>query len=294
MTSTPRPDFIIIGAMKCATSTLHVQLESQPGFHMSDPKEPNFFSDDEEYARGRDWYRGLFAEAQPGDLRGESSTHYTKSPTYPQTIARLQEEIGSAPLKVIYVMRQPVERLVSHYIHEWTQGVYSADIDSAVLKHHEMIDYGCYAKQLQPWISAFGKESVLPIFTDSVRKHPQRTLERVCEFLGYEGKPQWIAEKAEQNVSSLRMRKSAQRERLFSIRWLQWLRRTFLPESVRNRMKSPWMMTERPELSAESRAMVEGEFDRDLAQLGEWFGLELTCANWKQVTAETEPRWKQS
>ena len=292
MSQNPRPDFIIIGAMKCATSTLHVQLESQPGFHMSEPKEPNFFSDDMEYARGLAWYRQLFADAKPGELRGESSTHYTKLPTYPQTIARLKEEIGEAPVKLIYVMRQPVDRLVSHYIHEWTQGVYSADIDSAVKQHREMVDYSCYAKQLQPWIDAFGKESILPVFTDSVRKFPQRTLERVCVFLGYAGQPQWISEKAEQNVSSLRMRKSDRRERLFKIRWLQWLRRTFLPESVRNRLKSPWMMTERPELSAEVRADVERQFDQDLAQLGEWFGMQLSCANWKQVAAETEPQWK--
>ena len=46
-----RPDFVIIGAMKCATTTLHVQLARQDGFHMSRPKEPNFFSDDERYAR---------------------------------------------------------------------------------------------------------------------------------------------------------------------------------------------------------------------------------------------------
>lgn len=60
------PDFIIIGAMKCATSTLHDQLARQPGLFMSTPKEPNFFSDDEQWGRGLDWYGSLF-EAVPGD-----------------------------------------------------------------------------------------------------------------------------------------------------------------------------------------------------------------------------------
>ena len=59
------PDFIVMGAMKCATSTLHEQLAAQPGFFMSKPKEPNFFSDDEIYARGLDWYRSLFAGSGP-------------------------------------------------------------------------------------------------------------------------------------------------------------------------------------------------------------------------------------
>ncbi len=77
------PDFIIIGAMKSATTTLHGLLASQPGVFMSTPKEPCFFSDDEVWARGVGWYASLFEAAPAGALLGESSTHYTKLPTYP-------------------------------------------------------------------------------------------------------------------------------------------------------------------------------------------------------------------
>src|SRR6185295_6140807 len=118
--SDPRPDFVVIGAMKCGTSTLHVQLAAQPGFFMSEPKEPNFFSDDAEFARGEGWYRGLFAGAGEGDLRGESSTHYTKLPTHPRTVERLASELGR-DLRFVYVVRHPVDRLVSHYVHAWTE-----------------------------------------------------------------------------------------------------------------------------------------------------------------------------
>ena len=61
----PDPDFIIIGAMKCGTSTLAAQLACQDGVFLTTPKEPNFFSDDEIYARGHGWYRSLFAAAAP-------------------------------------------------------------------------------------------------------------------------------------------------------------------------------------------------------------------------------------
>ena len=80
------PDFVIIGAMKCATSSLHDQLAQQPGIFMSELKEPNFFSNDEQYAKGIDWYLSNFRDAYPDELLGESSTHYTKLPTYPNTI----------------------------------------------------------------------------------------------------------------------------------------------------------------------------------------------------------------
>ena len=65
------PDFLIIGAMKCGTSTLQAQLAAQPGIFMTTPKEPNFFSDDAIYANGLGWYEDLFAGAGPDDRKGE-------------------------------------------------------------------------------------------------------------------------------------------------------------------------------------------------------------------------------
>ena len=54
------------------------------------------------------------------DLRGESSTHYTKLPTYPRTVDRMVRDLPR--LKLIYVMRHPIERLMSQYVHEVTVG----------------------------------------------------------------------------------------------------------------------------------------------------------------------------
>ncbi|MGL4498189.1 MAG: sulfotransferase family protein, partial [Planktothrix sp.] len=156
------PDFIIIGAMKCATSTLHEQLALQPGIFMSKLKEPNFFSNNEEYQKGWNWYLSNFASAPIEALSGESSTHYTKLPTYPETIQRIQKHLPQA--KFIYVMRHPIDRLVSQYIHEWTQKVISEDINTAITNHPELIDYSCYTMQLKPYFETFGKERVLPIF----------------------------------------------------------------------------------------------------------------------------------
>ena len=132
------PDFIIIGAMKCATSTLHEQLARQAGIFMSTPKEPNFFSDDEQWERGIGWYASLFNLADECDICGESSTHYTKLPTYPHTIERMREHLGD-DVRMIYIMRHPIDRLISHYIHEWTQRVISSPVNEAVDEHPELI-----------------------------------------------------------------------------------------------------------------------------------------------------------
>ena len=132
------PDFIIIGAMKCATSTLHEQLAVQPGIFMSELKEPNFFSDDDQYAKGMEWYLSHFKSAEAKDLCGESSTHYSKLPTYPKTIERIAKYLPD--VKLIYVMRHPIDRLKSQYIHEWSQKVISVEINQAIHQYPELID----------------------------------------------------------------------------------------------------------------------------------------------------------
>ena len=79
----------MIGAMKSATTTLHEQLARQPGFFMSRPKEPNFFSDDAIYARGWAWYSSLFraAQARRPPRRIEHALH--QAPDYPRTVDRM-------------------------------------------------------------------------------------------------------------------------------------------------------------------------------------------------------------
>ena len=162
-TSKRMPDFIIIGAMKSATSTLHNQLGAQSGVFMSTPKEPNFFSDDEVYSQGIGWYSGLFSDADVEDICGESSTHYTKLPDYPDTIQRLKAAVPQP--KLIYVMRDPIDRLISHYMHQWSQGVISCDIDQAIDDYPELIDYSCYGLQIKPLLwRPLAPEAVLPLF----------------------------------------------------------------------------------------------------------------------------------
>ena len=283
------PDFIIIGAMKCATSTLHLQLALQPGFFMSEPKEPNFFSNDEIYARGMDWYRGLFANAPAGSLCGESSTHYTKLPTYPRTVERMMTHVPGA--KLIYVMRHPIDRLVSQYIHEWTQRVISVPIDDALDRHPELIDYSRYAMQLNPFVDAYGRDRILPVFFDRLNRQPQAELERVFRFLGCPGTPSWSDEEEPQNVSSERIRRSFLRDAVLNFPPARWARRTFVPQPVRDRIKGWWTMKQRPELSAANAARLERLFDEDLAVVGGWLGIDLDCRNFKGAAAGSAPEW---
>lgn len=284
------PDFVIIGAMKSATSSLYQQLIQQQGIFMSTPKEPNFFSDSEQYAKGIEWYSGLFTPAPEGSLLGEASTHYTKFPTHPDTVSRLKEHLPNA--RFVYVMRHPIDRLISHYMHEWSTGVYRCNIDEAINKYPELIAYGSYAMQLEPYFESFGRDAVLPVFFDHFVCSPQVELERVCRFIGYQGRPIWVEELKPDNVSSERIRKFPGYKFLVESATATWLRRHLVPQGFRDMVKQNLSMSKRPHLADEDRARLAAEFDRDLAQLGAWLGTKLDCQNFKQVTAETSLDWK--
>ncbi|MCA8889132.1 MAG: sulfotransferase [Parvularculaceae bacterium] len=283
------PDFVIIGAMKCGTSTLHAQLAAQPGFFMSEPKEPNFFSDDDVYAKGEDWYRGLFAEAPAGAIRGESSTHYTKLPTYPHTVERLAALIPDA--KFIYVMRQPVERLVSHYIHEWTQGVIKCPLDEAVEKHPELVAFSRYADQLDPFIGRFGAARILPVFFERMTAEPDEELQRIGAFLGAPQPLDWKTDLGAQNISSERIRKFPGYSLIVDNPLATFLRRALVPKSLRDRVKSNLQMRERPQLSPDGKTRLEEIFNADLARLSALLGAELSCANFKTIVTAGPLEW---
>jgi hypothetical protein len=283
------PDFVIIGAMKAATSSLHAQLAAQPGIFMATPKEPNFFSDDDQWARGLDWYRALFAAAPANALCGEASTHYTKLPTLPDALPRLRGTMPDA--RLIYMMRHPVDRLVSHYIHGWLERSIDDPIDIAIDRHPELVDYGRYALQIAPWLEAFGPENILPVFMERLVAAPQAELERICAFLGHKGTPVWQDSIGPQNVSEYRLRDSAWRDRIVDDPVIGALRRTLVPRAVRDRIKSAWQMRERPVIGEAALSRITAIYDEELKRLGEMLGTPLDCDSFRQVVREKPLDW---
>ena len=285
-----RPDFLVIGAMKCATTTLHVQLDGQPGLFMSRPKEPNFFSDDDNYAKGFDWYESHFREAAAGDLCGESSTHYSKLPTYPRTVERIANVLPG--VKLIYVMRHPIERLISHYVHERTAGQTRDGLNEAIGTLPELIEYGLYSMQLRPYLEAFGPGRVLPVFFPRLVSHPQAELERICRFVGYVGQPRWDAALKPLNAGSERLRRSVLRDVLVSAPVLTPLRQKLVPKPWTEPLKALWRANaERPQLTGDVERRLLDRFDPDLNRLGSWLGITLDCASFHETTEARAWDW---
>lgn len=284
------PRFLIIGAMKSATSTLYEQLLSQPEIFLPRLKEPNFFSNDQQYRLGIEWYSGLFKEAAASDILGEASTHYTKLPTYPQTVMRMRNYLDRP--RLIYVMRDPVDRLISQYIHQWSQGEIRCGLDKALTRHSELIAYSCYARQLAPFIDAYGRAAILPVFFDRLKKDPQGELERVCKFIGYRGKVQWDEQLSRSNVSAERVRKFPLYDLIVEHPGAARLRRGLVPKAVRTRIRQFFSMGKRPTLNAKSRRELELLFDEDLKILGDWLGTSLNCGNFSAATSTQSLEWR--
>ena len=264
-----RPDFVIVGAMKCGTSTLAAQMGLQDGIFMTTPKEPNYFSDDAVHARGPEWYSALFDAAAPGDIKGEASTHYTKLPTYPRTIERMAEAVERP--RIIYIIRNPLQRAVSHYMHEWSLGGMSAGIAEEAAAHPEMVDYGRYGMQIAPYVERFGRESVLLLSLEGMKADPAGVLAEACRFVGLASTPVWHPEAGEQNVSAERYRRLPFQKLIVDNPVATALRRTLVPKSLRERIRKARSIGPKPEIPEDLRRRMVEVFLEDRARLAEMF-----------------------
>ena len=263
------PDFIVIGAMKCGTTTLAAQLAAQRGVFMSTPKEPNYFSDDAVFAQGQGWYEGLFADAPPGAVKGEASTHYTKLPTHPDTLVRMRALLP-AP-KLVYMIRNPVARAVSHYIHDWSLRAAGDDAAQAFRDRSDFVDYGCYGMQIAPFVEAYGQERILLTCLEAFTADPVAEFARVAAHLGLPAGAGWQEDLDAQNVSGGRFRRLPLQSVLVDNPVARALRRTLVPKALRDKIRAQRQMQGRPEIPADLEARMQSRFLEDRVQLARIF-----------------------
>ncbi len=175
------PNLVVIGGLKCGTTSLHHYLNLHPEIQMSRPKELNFFVAELNWSLGTDWYATHFAADAP--VRGESSPHYTNLPRFRGVPERMSSVIPDA--KLIYMVREPVDRMLSHYLHNLSGGYERrpiaealADADSAYV-HRSM-----YATQLEPFVARFGDDRVEVMSREELKADRQVTMCRAFRFAG--------------------------------------------------------------------------------------------------------------
>jgi len=183
-TSTPPAAAIILGAMKAGTTQLFHTLAAHPEVIGSALKEPNFFINHPyggNWWRGGDWYQSLFRN-DPG-LRLEASTAYTKDHLDDQAALRIR--MLCPDVKLIYLVRDPVDRAVSHYLHNVTEGRERSPIQEALLDPESAYNtVGLYYRQLTPYLRLFPSSQILVVQAELLWQAPELTLAEILRFLG--------------------------------------------------------------------------------------------------------------
>jgi len=150
---------------------------------MSREKELDYFVAEFGWGRGIAWYEQQFASAK---VRGEASPRYTMYPLYagiPERAARLVPDA-----RLIYMVREPVSRTVSHYFHASVHASEDRSIGQALAipTHNEYVLPSLYHTQLQQWLRFFPRDQFLVIAAEDLYRDRAATLQRVFRFLAVE------------------------------------------------------------------------------------------------------------
>jgi hypothetical protein len=196
------PDFVIIGAQRAGTTSLHAYLSAHPQVRTPAKKELHYLTDRHE--RGLDWYLGQFPSAVPaGSIVGEATPYALFHPLAPGRLKAIFPNV-----KLIALLRNPVDRAYSHYLLERAQGFETLDFSAALdaeaerlageefriiadpahvsrsHKHFSYLARGDYAPQLARWFSHFPREQILILRSEDLYVRTASMFARVASFLG--------------------------------------------------------------------------------------------------------------
>lgn len=183
----PVVDFLVIGAMKCGTTSLHHYLTSHPQLALPPEKEVDFFFGDGpggagNHWRGIRWYDDRFPVDAP--VRGDVSPGYT-SPDHPDVADRAVRLVPDA--RLIYLVRDPLERAVSQFRHHRRDRTEGRDLAEALLDpHSHYIRRSRYAACLRPFVDRFPASHIAVVDQDDLLHHTASTVAWICRFLGVE------------------------------------------------------------------------------------------------------------
>lgn len=176
-------NFMLAGAQKAATSTLYFLLDGHPDIVGTRPKEPHFFYRSADWKNELEQYHSLFKKE--GKLYFDAST---STAFYPFGNLEIWKDIHNynPDMKFIYMVRNPIDRAISGYMHMYERGYTNYSIEEAIIKERQLIELGRYYTQIIPFIRTFGRENVLIIEFDDLMKNRPEVLDNLSVYLGVE------------------------------------------------------------------------------------------------------------
>ena len=175
------PNFLVIGAMKAGTDSVWEYLRAHPQVFMSVPKEIDFFVAELNWARGVPWYESHFVGADGAKVIGEASTSYSKWPLYNGVPERLASVIPD--VRLVYLVRHPVDRIQSQYLHQRLLGLERRSISEAVLSDPSYVDFSRYSLQMRQYLNYFDRSQVLVVKSEDLRHNRRAAMACIAAFL---------------------------------------------------------------------------------------------------------------
>lgn len=297
------PDFLVIGAPKAGSTALHAALAQHPDVFVPTPKETKHFltagvppsrnaqrgpgdaHSAQEWVWRRDAYEQLFEGAPAGTLRGEST------PFYLWDRAAQRRIHATVPgVKLIAVLRDPVDRAYSNWTHLWADGLEPerdfltacrlepARIAKGYAPFWRYVELGRYGEQLIHLFELFPRKQVLVLRYRRLIEEPAGALDAVCRFLGIA--PGIVSSVPGSNVSQWAGNSARDRVLRRGIRAGSWLGSFARPQAWR-RASVPLLSAlhrrgdERPALALAARRELVGRFAEDIAITEQLLGWDL-------------------
>ena len=209
------PDFVIIGGQRCGTTSLYNYLVENPAVVPAFMKEVHFF--DNRFHKGLTWYRAHFSlerdrrrareQGRASRVTGEATPYYLIHPHAPRRLFETMPQV-----RLIVLLRNPVDRALSQYHHQVRTGVEHLsfkeaiekemrelagerekmladdDYQSPLMQSYSYLARGVYVDQLERWHRHFDREQLLILKSEDFYRDPASTVRQVCLFLGL---PAW-------------------------------------------------------------------------------------------------------
>jgi hypothetical protein len=256
--------------MKAGTTSLYEYLRAHPQVFMATPKELHFFPADKHWSLGIEWYAAHFADAGDALARGEISPSYSQADQFPGVASRVAQVVPE--VRLVYLVREPVARLRSMYLHEVASGRETLPIERAVREHPLYVESSRYATQLDEYLPYFDRDHILVLTTDELKHSRAAALSRLYRFIGVDDTfvPPAVAEERGRSEEK-RVRRDVSR------RWRdrRWYRLVVdhLPEGARaygRRVATKPIDVDASRLSPDLQAELRARFVPEIARLREF------------------------
>jgi len=226
------PNFIIAGAAKSGSSTLYYYLNKHPEILMSKEKEPAYFT---KYWGKKElkWYESQFDHWNGEKAIGEATVEYMVDEKAPERICKILPNV-----KLIFIMRNPVDRAWSHYWHRVKMGEETRSFDEIIKSikngnlNEYVIRYGMYATHIKRFLKYFPREKMLFLLLEEFKENPIEHLKLIFKFLEVDDSVE-ISYEGKKNSAKM------YRSKTLSILWAKIRKMDGLKEKIPNKVYNP-------------------------------------------------------